>query len=59
MLYLDTFSGNWTAKEARHLLNRTSFGVTETMVSEAVNLGLAATINQLFEFKNLPEPPLK
>ena len=59
MPYLDTFSGNWTAKEARHLLNRTSFGVTQTMVSESVNLGLAATINQLFEFKNLPEPPLK
>jgi uncharacterized protein (DUF1800 family) len=59
MPYLDTFSGNWTAKEARHLLNRTSFGVTATMVSEAMNLGLEATINQLFEFKNLPEPPLK
>jgi hypothetical protein len=59
MPYLNTFSGDWTAKEARCLLNRTSFGVTETMVSEAVQLGLQATIEKLFEVKNLPEPPLK
>jgi hypothetical protein len=59
MPYLDTFSGNFTAKEARHLLNRTSFGITEVIVSEAVNLGLQGTINKLFEAKDLPEPPLK
>lgn len=59
MPYLDTFSGNFTAKEARHLLNRTSFGVIETMVSEAVTLGLSATINKLFEEKPLPSTPLK
>jgi uncharacterized protein (DUF1800 family) len=59
MPYLDTFSGNLTSKEARHLLKRTSFGVTETMVSEAVNLGLESTIEKLFKEKSLPEPPLK
>tara|TARA_B110000091_G_scaffold212114_1_gene258120 strand:+ start:2870 stop:4492 length:1623 start_codon:yes stop_codon:yes gene_type:complete len=59
MPYLDTFSGNWNTKQARHLLKRTSFGVTETMVLEAVSLGLSETINQLFEEKPLPSPPLK
>jgi uncharacterized protein (DUF1800 family) len=59
MPYLDNFSENWTAKEARHLLKRTSFGITEMLVSEAVSLGLSGTIDQLFEQSPLPEPPLK
>ena len=59
MPYLDNFSENWTAKEARHLLKRTSFGITEMLVSEAVSLGLSGTIDQLFDQSPLPEPPLK
>jgi uncharacterized protein (DUF1800 family) len=59
MPYLDTFSGSWTAKEARHLLKRTSFGVTEDLVTSSVSLGLSSTINTLFEEKPLPSPPLK
>lgn len=59
MPYLDTFSGTWSAKEARHLLKRTSFGVTQTLTEEAVSLGLSATVNKLFEIKSLPDTPLK
>ncbi|WP_298882054.1 DUF1800 family protein [uncultured Polaribacter sp.] len=59
MPYLDSYSGNWTSKEARHLLKRTSFGITNVLVSEASTLGLEATINKLFEINDLPEPPLK
>jgi uncharacterized protein (DUF1800 family) len=59
MPYLDTFSGSWTAKEARHLLKRTSFGVTQDLVTSSVSLGLSATINTLFEENPLPSPPLK
>ena len=59
MPYLDNFSGNWTSKEARHLLKRTSFGITEVLVSEAVSLGLPGTIDKLFEQSPLPEPPSK
>ena len=59
MPYLDTFSDNWTAKEARHLLKRVSFGATQDLVNEAVSLGLTATINKLFEENPLPNPPLK
>ncbi|MHB0754414.1 DUF1800 domain-containing protein [Polaribacter sp. M15] len=59
MPYLDTYVGNWSAKEARHLLKRTSFGVSQTLTKQSVSLGLSATINKLFEEKPLPEPPLK
>ena len=59
MPYLDTYSGNWSAKEARHLLKRTSFGVSQALTEEAVSLGLSATIIKLFEEKPLPETPLK
>ncbi len=59
MPYLDTFSGDWSAENARHLLKRTSFGITPNLVDEAVNLGLPATINKLFEVTPLPDPPLK
>ncbi|MDG1227081.1 MAG: DUF1800 family protein, partial [Polaribacter sp.] len=59
MPYLDTFSGSWTSKEARHLLKRTFFGVTQELVTSSVALGLSATIDALFEEKPLPNPPLK
>jgi uncharacterized protein (DUF1800 family) len=56
---LDAFSGNWTEKEARHLLKRSSFGVTQNLVTTSVSLGLSGTIEKLFEENPLPEPPLK
>lgn len=59
MPYLDPYPGSWSAKEARHLLKRTSFGVTQIVTKEAISLGLSATINKLFEVKPLPETPLK
>ncbi|WP_445748624.1 DUF1800 domain-containing protein [Polaribacter sp.] len=59
MPYLDTFTGNWTAKEARHLLKRTTFGVAQNLVENSVSLGLSGTIEKLFEENSLPEPPLK
>ena len=59
MPYLDTYSGNWSTKEARHLLKRASFGVTQSLVSEAVTLGLSPSITKLFETNALPESPLK
>lgn len=59
MPYLDTYSGNWSSKEARNLLKRTSFGITETLVSEAVNLGLSGTIDKLFLSNSSINEPLK
>jgi Protein of unknown function (DUF1800) len=59
MPYLDEFSGNWTSVQARHLLRRTTFGPSITMVNTAVGLGLQGTINQLFTPLPAPAPPLK
>ncbi|MFY9241626.1 MAG: DUF1800 family protein [Polaribacter sp.] len=59
MPYLDTYAGNWSAKEARHLLKRTSFGASQILTEEVISLGLSATIIKLFEVKPLPESPLK
>jgi len=59
MAYLDLYSGNWSATKARHLLKRTSFGITQALTEEAVSLGLSETIDKLFEDKPLPNPPLK
>jgi uncharacterized protein (DUF1800 family) len=59
MPYLDPYNESFTAKEARHLLKRASFGATQSVVERAVALGLTETINTLFEDKPLPDPPLK
>jgi hypothetical protein len=59
MPYLDTYTGAWTAKQARHLLRRTVFGPSNQMVNTAVTLGMAGTINQLFTPLPMPAPPLK
>ena len=36
MPYLDPYAGTWSAKEARHLLKRTSFGITQSLVTSSV-----------------------
>ncbi|WP_334056594.1 DUF1800 domain-containing protein [Polaribacter sp. P097] len=59
MAYLDTYSGNWTAAEANHLLRRASFGCSRGTLTEALDLGLTGTISKLFEAQPMPEPPLK
>lgn len=60
MANLDPFSGNFTNKEARHLLKRTSFGVTQNLVLEATALGLSETITKLFKEESATEnSPLK
>jgi hypothetical protein len=59
MPYLDPFSGTWTAREARHLLRRTTFGPSPAMVEEALNLGLNDTVDLLLESGPLPDPPVK
>jgi hypothetical protein len=59
MPYLDEYSGNWTAAQARHLLRRTTFGPSIQMVTSAAALGLNGTIDALFAPLPLPSPPLK
>ncbi len=59
MPYLDEYSGNWTSIQARHLLRRTTFGPSTSMVNSAINLGLDGTIDELFTPLPIPDPPLK
>jgi uncharacterized protein (DUF1800 family) len=59
MPYLDTYKGSWTAKEARHLLKRASFGISESLVNSTISLGLSKTIDTLFTVQDLPDPPVK
>ncbi len=59
MPYLDEYSGSWTSLQARHLLKRTTFGPSVSMVNTAVGLGLNATIDKLFTALPLPSPPVK
>ena len=59
MPYLDQFTGTWTAKQARHLLRRTTFGPSIAMVNTATNLGLSETIATLFSPLPVPAPPVK
>lgn len=59
MPYLDTYSGIWTSAQARHLLRRTTFGPSIAMVENATDIGLNATLNELFTELPTPAPPLK
>ena len=52
------FSGNWTFEKARHLLNRTMFGVTKEDIVWSVNNGLEATVDRLLQDVADPDPPI-
>lgn len=58
MADLTPYSGPWTFKEAAHLLRRTTFGPNRAMIERAVNQGLEATLNELFQLLPLPAPPI-
>ena len=55
---LEPFSGEWDFEKATHLLRRTTYGPTYSMMNQAVVDGLQATIDKLFENLPLPEPPI-
>lgn len=55
---LETYEGPWDFAAAMHLLCRTTFGPSKDQVLEAVELGLAGTVEKLFEDLPMPEPPV-
>ena len=59
MPYLDTYSGNWTANQARHLLRRTTFGPSPEMIAESLGIGMESSLDMLFRELPLPSPPVK
>lgn len=55
---LEPYSGPWAYEQAAHLLRRAMFGPSYAQIKNAVNLGLEATLEQLFADIPQPEPPL-
>lgn len=57
---LAPYSGPWTLREAGHLMRRATFAPSQSMIQEALDLGLEGAINKLLtENSGVPEPPLK
>jgi len=55
---LEPYIGNWTKAHATHLLTRAAFGPKRSDIQWSVDNGLEATINNLFQEKQLPDPPI-
>jgi hypothetical protein len=58
MAAIDRYSGQWTKREAWHLLRRTCFGATPAQVDAVVRDGLAATMTTMFQERPAPSPPV-
>lgn len=54
----ETYSGAWNFATAAHLLRRTTFGPTKAEIDQAVEEGMAATIERLFGPTPILDPPV-
>ena len=52
------YEGEWNFEQAAHLLRRTMYGPKKEEIEEAVELGLAGTIERLFQEEAMPAPPI-
>ncbi len=57
-LSLDPFTGTFGAKEASHLVRRTTFVHNESTRNEALGLGRQGAVSKLLEVQSIPSPPL-
>lgn len=57
-LSLTSYTGEWTYEQAAHLLRRAMFAPTHAQIKAAVEKGLDATLEELFQDLPMPEPPL-
>lgn len=55
---LEPYTGEWTYEQAAHLLRRAMFAPTHAQIKAAVEKGLDATLDELFQDLPLPEPPV-
>lgn len=55
---LSPYLGAWNYAQAAHLLRRSMFGPTHQDIKDAVESGLEATLDLLFEEQELPKPPV-
>ena len=52
------YEGEWGFEQAAHLIRRTTFAPTPDIIKQSTELGLDASIDLLFEAKELPAPPV-
>ena len=55
---LNPYEGPWEFEQAAHLLRRSTFGPSLSLIKQAQQQGLDATIEQLFEEQAPPAPPV-
>lgn len=55
---LTPYSGEWTWKQASHLLRRSLLGPTFEQISDSVSIGIEDTINTLFTIKDITDLPI-
>ncbi len=55
---LEPYTGNWSKKEAAHLLRRTTFGPTIELIRQSAEEGLSTTLDRLFADAPMPDKPL-
>jgi uncharacterized protein (DUF1800 family) len=55
---LNPYTGPWEYEQAAHLLRRATFGPTYAQIREAVDNGMAMTLNTLFEDIPMPADPV-
>jgi len=58
MTGVEPYDGPWTAEQAAHLLRRTTYGPSKSMIDTAVENGMEWTVNHLLRDMALPEPPI-
>ncbi len=58
MASLAPYTGNWTRREAAHLLRRASFGASKAQLDAAVGAGLQTTLTSLFTPTAAPAVPV-
>ena len=58
LMGLDPYTGEWTAKEAAHLLRRTGFGLRPEELEQLTGMDLSSAVDLLLEDRPLPDLPI-
>ena len=55
---ISQYTGEWNSKTVKHLLRRTIYGPSRSLITECVSKGLDGVVNDLLMQKPMPDPPL-
>ncbi len=56
---LDPYTGPWTELQAGHLMKRCTFGPDQSLIEQAIGLGVDAAVDALFDNAKVFDPPVK